>query len=123
MEPLIEFWRHWGSSQKADYMTDRDIFDSNEGEARPDKLGTKQGTVRHFDAGTIDDALSLLKKYSGEAKIIAGGVDLVTLMKRKVMLPQVLVNLKTIPGLAYIKEEGGFLKIGALTLLSELAEH
>jgi xanthine dehydrogenase YagS FAD-binding subunit len=35
--------------------------------------------------------------------------------------PKVIVNLKTIPGLSYIKEEGGMLKIGAMTVLEDIA--
>ncbi len=43
--------------------------------------------VEHYDARTIDEAVSLLDRDIEEAKIVAGGVDLLGLMKNKVMLP------------------------------------
>lgn len=70
--------------------------------------------LRHFDAGTVDDAVSLLFKYGEEAKVIAGGVDVISSIRNKVIAPQTLVNIKTIRDLAYIKEDAEGLKIGAL---------
>lgn len=77
----------------------------------------------HFNAKTIDEAVSLLRKYNGEAKLIAGGTDLIRILKDDVLpkYPKVIINLKTIDGLSYIKEEEGTLKIGALTKLNEIA--
>ncbi len=79
----------------------------------------KQAYPGHFNARSIEDALSLLR-LKKEAKIIAGGVDLVGLMKNRVMIPGALVNLKTIPDLDYIKEEAEGLKIGVLTTLKDI---
>ncbi len=76
--------------------------------------------IDHFDAKTIDEALFLLSKYKSEAKIIAGGTDLITLMKDRVLIPKVLVNIKTIPDLAYIKDDITGIKIGALTTVHEI---
>ncbi len=81
--------------------------------------------IGHVDARTVDEAGNLLRAYKDKrAKVIGGGTDILRLLRQKYIpeLPDVLVNIKTIPGLAYIKEEEGFLKMGALTLLSELAE-
>ncbi len=72
----------------------------------------------HFNARTVDEAISLLNEYKDEASIIAGGTDLLCLMKNKVMAPKVLVNIKTIPDLSYIKEEAEGLRIGALTSIT-----
>ncbi len=72
------------------------------------------------NAKTIEEAVSLLNRYKGKAKAIAGGVDLVGLMKNEVMLPDVLVNIKTIPSLAYINEDTGGLKIGTLTTIHDI---
>ena len=74
----------------------------------------------HFNARTIDDAVFLLNRYREEAKIIAGGVDLVGLLKNKLRTPRVLVNIKTIPELAYITEDAEGLKIGALTTIKDI---
>jgi xanthine dehydrogenase YagS FAD-binding subunit len=77
-------------------------------------------SVKHFDAKTISDAVSLLREHIGEARIIAGGVDLVSLMKSQVITPKVLVNIKPIPDLAYIREDAGGLKIGVLTPINNI---
>lgn len=76
--------------------------------------------LEHFNARSIDEAISLLNKYKEEARIIAGGTDLIRLMKNKVTLPKVLVNIKTIPDIAYIKKEAEGLKIGALTTIKAI---
>ncbi len=78
----------------------------------------------HFNPKTTDEATSILGNYKGKAKIIAGGTALVGSLRTRVFpdYPEALVNIKTIPGLSYIKEEAGTLKIGALTTLSEIAE-
>ena len=75
----------------------------------------------HVDAKTVDEASSILK--AGKAALIAGGTDLLGGMRFEILPthPETVVNLKTIPGLDYIKEEGGLLKIGALTRLEDIA--
>ena len=75
--------------------------------------------LEYFNAKTIDEAVSLLDEYK-EAKIIAGGVDLVRLMRNGVIAPKVLVNIETIPDLAYIIEDAEGLKIGALATITDI---
>lgn len=77
----------------------------------------------HIDAKTIDDAASILRE--GKAALISGGTDLLGAMRFEILpkYPEVLVNLKSIPGLDYIREEGGVLKIGALTRLEDIAKN
>jgi len=76
--------------------------------------------LEHFNARNIDEVISLLNEYKDEAKIIAGGTDLIRLMKSKVTRPKVLVNIKTIPSLVYITEDAEGLKIGALTTIKDI---
>jgi xanthine dehydrogenase YagS FAD-binding subunit len=78
---------------------------------------------KHFNAYSIDEAVALMGRYGEKASVIAGGTDLLGKMKDNILpaYPEALVNIKTIPGLSYIKEDGGVLKIGALTTLSEIA--
>ena len=78
---------------------------------------------KHFNVYSIDEAVSLLGKYGDKACVIGGGTDLIGKMKDAILpaYPEALVNIKTIPGLNYIREEGGLLKIGALTILSDVA--
>ncbi len=80
---------------------------------------------KHFNARSIDEAVALLDRYKGKAKVIAGGTDLLGKMKDRVLpsYPQALVNIKTIPGLDSIEETEGMLEIGALVTLDEIANH
>lgn len=81
---------------------------------------TERVQLKHINASSIAEALHVLAEYQEEAKIIAGGVDLISLMKNEVIGPNVLVNIKTIPELSYIKEDAEGLKIGALTTLNDI---
>ncbi len=75
---------------------------------------------KHFNADSIANAVSLLGEYGGGAKVITGGVDLVGLMKNQTIEPAALINIKTIPGLKYITEDNGILRIGVLTSISDI---
>ncbi|MBN1368732.1 MAG: FAD binding domain-containing protein [Dehalococcoidaceae bacterium] len=77
--------------------------------------------IKHFNATSINDAAAKLAE-AGSAPI-AGGTDLVTILRAMVNpnSPDTIVNLKTIPDMAYIREEGDALKIGALATLSAIA--
>ena len=80
--------------------------------------------VSHFSAKTLDEASYLLKVHEERgAKVIGGGTDILRMVQQKYVpeLPGVLIDIKTTPDLAYIKEEAGTLKIGALTCLSDIA--
>jgi carbon-monoxide dehydrogenase medium subunit len=71
---------------------------------------------------TLNEALALLKQYGDDAKILAGGHSLIPMMKLRFASPGHLVDINNIPGLSYVKEDGGYLKIGALTREVELDE-
>jgi carbon-monoxide dehydrogenase medium subunit len=73
----------------------------------------------YFEPKTVGEAVSLLAKYGAEAKVIAGGTDMLVDMKYKEE-PGCLVNIKKIPGLGAIRENGGSLSIGALTTIRDL---
>lgn len=79
----------------------------------------------HFNTTTLDEAVTLLRRYRGRAALIAGGTDLLGKMKDRILpsYPEALINVKTIPGLDFIKEENGWLKIGALTRLEDIAHN
>jgi CO/xanthine dehydrogenase FAD-binding subunit len=75
----------------------------------------------YLEPTSIQEATSLLAKFDGKAKVIAGGTDLVVQMKRKLIRPQYIVNLAFIPGLEYINyDPKDGLKIGAMTTISAL---
>jgi aerobic carbon-monoxide dehydrogenase medium subunit len=62
---------------------------------------------------TLEEALSLLNQHGKKAKLIAGGTDVIVMIKQKVMTPEVLISLRGIPGLGQIQYDGT-LRIGAL---------
>lgn len=64
---------------------------------------------------TLSDAISLLTRLGPDAKIMTGGQSLLPLLKLRLGQVSDLVDLGRVPGLEYIKEEGGFLKIGGGT--------
>jgi carbon-monoxide dehydrogenase medium subunit len=69
---------------------------------------------------SLDEALSLLKQNNGDAKILAGGHSLLPLMKLRLAQPKLLIDIGRIPNLAYIRNEGGKLAIGALTTYRDI---
>jgi len=79
--------------------------------------------IECFFPKTVQEALSLLKKYNGKARVFAGGTDLLPKMKRREVVPQYLIALNGIRDLNFIKyEKGKGLRIGAATTLSEILE-
>lgn len=73
---------------------------------------------------SVDEATSFLSARKGEARIIAGGTDILIAMKQRRSTPKYLVNIKSICDLGYIAcdEQDGLLKIGALTTLDAIAD-
>jgi carbon-monoxide dehydrogenase medium subunit len=65
--------------------------------------------------GSIKEALDLLGKHKDDAKLLAGGHSLLPAMKFRLARPAHVVDLRKIPGLSGIKEDGGTLVIGAMT--------
>jgi carbon-monoxide dehydrogenase medium subunit len=79
--------------------------------------------VRGFEIlepNSTEEACRLLSKYGEEAKVFAGGTALVKLMKKRLVHPSYLVNIKGIQELHFIREDREGLKIGALATLREL---
>jgi NADPH-dependent glutamate synthase beta subunit-like oxidoreductase/CO/xanthine dehydrogenase FAD-binding subunit len=76
----------------------------------------------HQSARSVEEAVSLLEKQKGRAKLNAGGTDLLGLLKDRVTsaYPRLIINIKNIEGLDYIREDAEGLKVGALTKLSAI---
>ena len=66
-------------------------------------------------AKTVNEAARLVAEFGGDGKILAGGHSLVPMMRLRLAAPRHVVDITRIPDLAYIREEGGKLQIGALT--------
>lgn len=72
---------------------------------------------------TVEEACSLLAKYKDKAKVIAGGTDLLNVMKHREVLPHCLISLKNIPGLDSVDyDELQGLRIGALATHQSVAD-
>ena len=73
----------------------------------------------YFEPTTLREALALLRQYKEEAKIIAGGTDLLVQMKQDNLSPEVIICLRSIPELSGIELDGE-LKIGSMTTHREI---
>ena len=71
-------------------------------------------SFEYFSPRTLDEAIALLQKLGPEAKLLSGGQSLIPMMKLRMVSPQHIVDINRIPGLDYINESDGHLKIGAL---------
>ena len=72
-------------------------------------------TFEHHAPATVQEALSLLAQYGGDAKILAGGHSLIPIMNLRLAQPKALIDIGKIPGLSGIREENGTIVIGAMT--------
>src|SRR4051812_49843484 len=64
---------------------------------------------------SLDEAVALLSRLGDSAKVISGGQSLLPLLKLRLGSAEHLVDIGRIPGLEYVREEGGFLRIGGGT--------
>ena len=83
-------------------------------------------TFENVDVKSVKEAVALLQKFHQQKKnaaVVGGGSEYLQLMKDHVVEPDYVINLKTIPGLDYIKEERGGFRIGALAKLADIEEH
>jgi carbon-monoxide dehydrogenase medium subunit len=69
----------------------------------------------YFAPSSLSEAVSLLQKHGDGAKILAGGHSLIPMMKLRLATPEYLIDIGRIPELSYIKDDGAFIRIGALT--------
>lgn len=80
------------------------------------------GPFEYHAPHTIDEATGLLVKLGTDAKILSGGQSLIPLMKLRLASPSHVVDINGIGGLAYVREEGGTLRIGGLTREADLED-
>ena len=65
--------------------------------------------------GSVQEAISLLGKLKDDAKLLAGGHSLIPMMKLRLAQPKHVIDLRKVPGLSGIREDGGTISIGAMT--------
>jgi CO/xanthine dehydrogenase FAD-binding subunit len=72
---------------------------------------------------SLDELLALLHEHGPEAKLLAGGTDLVVRLRSGRSLPRIVIDLKGVPALrGDIVETGGCLRIGARAVMTDLIE-
>ena len=79
--------------------------------------------MRYEAPDTLEAAAKLLASESGEARVLAGGTDLLVQMRSDIVSPVLLVDIKRIAETRRIAEEGGGFRIGAAVTGAELKEH
>jgi carbon-monoxide dehydrogenase medium subunit len=78
-------------------------------------------SFEYHRADSVDQALALLTQYGDEGKLIAGGHSLLPVMKLRFAQPSHLIDIRRVPELAGIREEGGAIRIGATTTHAAVA--
>jgi len=75
----------------------------------------KPPRFEYHAAASIDEAVALLARYGGDAKVLAGGQSLMPMLNFRLARPAALVDVNRIAALAYIREENGTVAFGAMT--------
>jgi len=75
---------------------------------------------KYVAPSTIEGAADVAAEQGMRAKVLAGGTDLISMMKLGLVTPELIVSLNRIKGLDYIREEDGALRIGALTTIARI---
>ena len=76
------------------------------------------GSFDYHAPSSLDEAIELLGKLGEDAKILAGGHSLIPMMKLRLAEPTHLIDINGLSDLNYIKEQDGYLCIGAMTTRS-----
>src|SRR5690606_33265552 len=106
--------------------------DSHSGLIRPGQDGKrppwsarnrKQVPMRYEAPGTIEDAIALLGREAGQARVLAGGTDLLVRLRAGHVEPDLVVDIKHIAAMREIAPEDGGFRIGAAVSGAELGEH
>jgi carbon-monoxide dehydrogenase medium subunit len=74
----------------------------------------------YHPATSVDEAIALLQQYGDDAKLLAGGHSLLPTMKLRLAQPAHLIDLGKISDLSYIRDEGDFVAVGAMTRYVDL---
>jgi len=81
------------------------------------------GAFDYHRPSSVEEAVALMGQYGLEARILAGGQSLIPAMRYRLAQPAVLVDINKLPNLAYLSEENGMLRIGALVRDTDVEFH
>ena len=73
------------------------------------------GAFEYHSPKSLDEAISLLKAHSGDAKILAGGQSLIPAMRFRLAVPSTLIDINRLDDLRYVEERADHLAIGSMT--------
>lgn len=81
-------------------------------------------SFRHINARSLSYVVELLAEHGDKARLLAGGTDLLGLLKTKAgpTYPELVINIKSIPGLDTIQGDGAGLRIGAMAKLADIID-
>jgi aerobic carbon-monoxide dehydrogenase medium subunit len=79
--------------------------------------------MRYEAPGSLDQAVALLAAERGDARVLAGGTDLLVQLRTDLIEPDLVVDIKRIPEMRRIQDESGGFRIGAAVTGAELKEH
>ena len=71
---------------------------------------------------SLEEAIGILSEYPGSARLLAGGTDLVAWLRDDAVAPDIVVDIKDVPGLNGISVEYDVIRIGSLVTFTELIE-
>jgi 2-furoyl-CoA dehydrogenase FAD binding subunit len=71
----------------------------------------------------VEEVLTLLSEFGGDARLLAGGQSLVPMMNLRIAAPQTIIDLNKVAGLSGIRLDGSWIRIGAMTRQQELVAH
>jgi len=79
--------------------------------------------LRYEAPGTLDAAVAMLADEKGDARVMAGGTDVLVQIHENMIEPNLVIDIKNIPELTGISEENGGWRVGAATIGMEIVEH
>ncbi|HVN25085.1 MAG TPA: FAD binding domain-containing protein [Syntrophorhabdales bacterium] len=74
-----------------------------------------------LEPDTLQEMFAMMQRYGKKVRLLAGGTDIMPLMKLGLITPSYLLGLKNLPQLRGIKRQGQHVRIGAMTTLAEIA--
>src|SRR5437773_9348924 len=80
----------------------------------------KPAPLEYVAVHTVEEALQVLARYDGNARVLAGGQSLIPLLNMRLMRPAAVIDINRIPGLDAITETPDTVRIGALARYSTL---
>ena len=84
------------------------------------KYWERPAKLEYFNAWSVDEAISLAEEYGQQGRFIAGGSDLLGLIKNQVSSPDALIDIKNLPGLKKIVQTEDGIAIGALVSINDI---